>query len=220
MTITRGRREEGSGGGAWDPFRCGIALWLSLLGLIALAGLIGAGDSTVGIVVLDTVFAALVTVFAAAVLAGILPLFERLGTGWWQTLAWTAGCFVAIAAFMAGYMAVARAIGFHYAPASEEYASTGWPVWGALISCAAVPAVFEETAFRGVIQTGMEQVMAPRDALIVQAAMFSVLHLSPVVFVSHFAIGLALGVLRSRTRSIYPGMLVHGAWNATVFLTT
>lgn len=46
--------------------------------------------------------------------------------------------------------------------------------------------------------------------------MFSILHLSPIIFPSHFLMGLALGFLRMRSKSLYPGMLLHGGWNAWV----
>ena len=49
-----------------------------------------------------------------------------------------------------------------------------------------------------------------------QAALFSMLHLGVAIFPSHFVIGLVLGVLRRRTRSLYPGMAVHLTWNAAV----
>ena len=218
MTISRVRRQAGPEKAVWDSFRCGLALWIVLLAVLGIASLVHDDEAqpAKAIILVDAIMAAIVVVFAAIVHEEILPLFQSIGS--WQTIAWTAGGFVAIVAFMAGYQFVARAIGFRYESVIDNYGGTGWPVWGILISAAVVPALFEETAFRGVIQTGMERVMAPRDALIVQAAMFSVLHLSPVVFVSHFVIGLVLGFLRRRTASVYPGMLVHGAWNAYVVL--
>lgn len=35
-------------------------------------------------------------------------------------------------------------------------------------------------------------------------------------FVSHFVLGLVLGWLRERTRSLLPGMLTHGLYNAAL----
>ena len=42
------------------------------------------------------------------------------------------------------------------------------------------------------------------------------LHLGVAIFPSHLVIGLVLGALRRRTRSLYPGMAVHLTWNAAV----
>ena len=54
------------------------------------------------------------------------------------------------------------------------------------------------------------------ETLIVQATMFSVLHMDPAIFASHFFFGLVVGWLRRFTRSLCPGMLVHAAWNAAI----
>ena len=76
----------------------------------------------------------------------------------------------------------------------------------------------EELAFRGVIQSSLERVLNARDAWLIQAALFSVLHLYPLIFPSHFLMGLCFGYMRRRSRSIYPGMLLHACWNALVVL--
>jgi membrane protease YdiL (CAAX protease family) len=87
-----------------------------------------------------------------------------------------------------------------------------------LLLVSVVPAIIEELAFRGVIQSSLEKVFDARDAWIIQAALFSVLHLLPINFPSHFLMGLCFGYARNRTRSLYPGMLMHASWNAFVVL--
>jgi membrane protease YdiL (CAAX protease family) len=81
-----------------------------------------------------------------------------------------------------------------------------------------VPGVVEEVAFRGVLQTRLSKILTQKEALLLQAALFSVLHLSPAIFVSHFVMGLLLGWVRMKTGHIYYGMLLHMAWNALVLL--
>lgn len=100
---------------------------------------------------------------------------------------------------------------------TDEYIAAKWPVWAMFALISVSPGIFEELAFRGVIQGVLGRVLAQRrDALVVQAALFSVLHLSPVIFPSHFFMGLVLGWMRDRNRTLYPGMLLHAAWNAYV----
>ena len=94
----------------------------------------------------------------------------------------------------------------------------GWPTWAIFLIVSVTPAIIEELAFRGVIQSSLERVFNARDAWLIQAALFSVLHLSPLVFPSHFLMGLCFGYMRRRSRSIYPGMLLHACWNALVVL--
>jgi membrane protease YdiL (CAAX protease family) len=61
-------------------------------------------------------------------------------------------------------------------------------------------------------------VLGEREAWLVQAAFFSILHLSPVIFPTHFAMGLIFGWLRMRTDSLIPGMILHALWNAAIIL--
>jgi CAAX protease family protein len=79
---------------------------------------------------------------------------------------------------------------------------------------AVIPGVFEELAFRGYVMARLDEALSPTETLIVQAALFSVIHLGVVIFPSHFGIGILLGVIRRRSRSLYPGMAVHMGWNA------
>jgi membrane protease YdiL (CAAX protease family) len=115
---------------------------------------------------------------------------------------------------LSGYFALLEHMGVPMANYVRGYETAHWPVWSMFALVSVVPAVVEELAFRGVIQSSLEQVGSDREAWLIQAALFSVLHLSPIIFPSHFAMGLWLGWLRRRTQSLYPGMLAHGLWNA------
>ena len=79
-----------------------------------------------------------------------------------------------------------------------------------------MPAFVEELGFRGFIQSTLNHVFHEREAWLIQAALFSVLHLSPLIFPSHFLMGLCFGYMRLRTKSLYPGMALHASWNAFV----
>jgi membrane protease YdiL (CAAX protease family) len=127
------------------------------------------------------------------VLVGIAFLFVTLASAYFWTIAW---------------------LGVPIASATATYARAGWPVWSMFLMISVMPAVFEELAFRGVIQSTLERMLNARDAWLIQAALFSVLHLSPLMFPSHFLMGLCFGYMRRRSRSIYPGMLLHACWNA------
>lgn len=93
-----------------------------------------------------------------------------------------------------------------------------WPVWSIFALISVEPGIVEEIAFRGIIQTKLAEILSTREALLLQAALFSVLHLSPAIFVSHFVMGLLLGWVRLRSRHIYYGMILHAAWNAICVL--
>ncbi|MEO8064468.1 MAG: type II CAAX endopeptidase family protein [Pseudomonadota bacterium] len=101
---------------------------------------------------------------------------------------------------------------------TDELERHHYSVWQLLALCSLAPAVLEEIAFRGIIFDRLSRVLGEREGWVVQAALFSVLHLSPVIFPTHFAMGLIFGWLRMRTGSLIPGMILHGAWNATIIL--
>lgn len=71
------------------------------------------------------------------------------------------------------------------------------------------PAIVEELAFRGVILGGLQRMLRSRDAVIVSAALFMVIHLAVPSFPHLLLMGVALGWLRVRFGSLYPCMLLH-----------
>jgi uncharacterized protein len=101
---------------------------------------------------------------------------------------------------------------------TDEMKRHDYALWQLLALYSLVPAVFEEVAFRGIIFGRVREVLGEREGWLVQAALFSVLHLSPVIFPTHFAMGLIFGWLRIRTGSLIPGMILHAAWNAANIL--
>ena len=71
----------------------------------------------------------------------------------------------------------------------------------------------EETFFRGFVFTGFKQGMPVIAAIIFSSLVFAVAHADPGSFIVLFIIGLALAFLRWRTRSIWPGMILHALNN-------
>ena len=101
---------------------------------------------------------------------------------------------------------------------TDEMQRHDYALWQLLVLYSLAPAVLEEIAFRGIIFDRLRRVLGEREGWLVQAALFSVLHLSPVIFPTHFAMGLIFGWLRIRSRSLIPGMILHAAWNAANIL--
>ena len=137
-----------------------------------------------------------------------LPRCNRRGTLLLVLLA--VGFFV----LMSAYFDVLKNLGIPILRVTDEYRDAGWPVGAMFLLDSVMPGIVEEIAFRGVIQSVLERTVNARDAWLIQAALFSVLHLSPMMFPSHFVMGLVFGYVRLRTRSLYPGMVLHASWNA------
>jgi len=84
-----------------------------------------------------------------------------------------------------------------------------------LIAMAIVPAISEELFFRGYVQTALQQKLPAWGAILISASLFGVFHLSVGGLailervVSSAMLGVVLGWICYRTRSVYPGMLLH-----------
>jgi membrane protease YdiL (CAAX protease family) len=203
-----------------------VQLWQELKRLAWLFGLLLATSFVFGIVwrqihspwldVMQTV------VMAVIVLISVGKRYQRLKF-LFEVRSWSLGEAAVLAGVAIVFIGLATAyfgllghLGVPIAPASGMFTRAGWPLWSVFLLVSVAPAVFEELAFRGVIQSSLERMLNTRDAWLIQAALFSVLHLSPLMFPSHFLMGLCFGYMRRRSRSIYPGMLLHAAWNAFV----
>jgi uncharacterized protein len=108
--------------------------------------------------------------------------------------------------------------GIPFERVTDEIQNHDYALWQLLALYSLTPAVFEEIAFRGIIFDRLRRVLGDREGWLVQAALFSVLHLSPVIFPTHFAMGLIAGWLRMRTGSLIPCMILHAVWNAANIL--
>jgi membrane protease YdiL (CAAX protease family) len=88
----------------------------------------------------------------------------------------------------------------------------------ALVHIAVIPAVTEEILFRGAVLGGLTDLMRDRTAVIASALIFATAHLSVPSMPHLVALGLVLGWVRVRSGSIWPGVLLHGGYNAAVYL--
>jgi membrane protease YdiL (CAAX protease family) len=165
-------------------------------------------------VVESAVLALVAVLCAASARAEIRPLLTR--TDGWRGLAAAGAGLTALVAFGAIYFPLFGWLGMTMASASAPFRAIGWPRWSIYLLVSLLPAIFEELTFRGYVMARLTALLTARETLLVQAALFALLHLGVVIFPSHFFIGLVLGSIRQRTRSLYPGMLVHASWNALV----
>lgn len=94
----------------------------------------------------------------------------------------------------------------------------GGPWWWACLWVVVLPALGEEIFFRGWLLSACAGERPARGrvvlAVAVQAAAFAAFHLLPERLPQTFALGLVLGWLTLRTRSILPAIMAHAAHNA------
>jgi membrane protease YdiL (CAAX protease family) len=190
-------------------------LFTSLLLLWGGASLIQPPTQTVELAVI-AMDCALILHFCSSDRRAILPL---LAWRKWVSGAWKTTILVAVVLFplLAAYFWFAEHLGFPIQSSQEQQPHLSmWLI--VVLSCVVAP-IFEELCFRGYILGKLTRALGPTDALVIQAALFSVLHLAPVIFVSHFLMGLAFGYLARATKSLYPPMALHAAWNSLVILS-
>jgi membrane protease YdiL (CAAX protease family) len=88
-------------------------------------------------------------------------------------------------------------------------------VIGALLSIVVIAGVTEEMAFRGYMQTPLEQSYGIVPAVLIVGTMFWVAHLDHGITITHLpfqmSASIALGLLAYLTRSLVPAMIAHAA---------
>ena len=87
------------------------------------------------------------------------------------------------------------------------------PSFGSMVVLMAlVPAICEEFAFRGFILSGLAAGHRPRSAILVSAFLFGFLHVLLSLFHQLFGatvLGIVLGLLAIRSKSLLPGIIFH-----------
>jgi membrane protease YdiL (CAAX protease family) len=95
---------------------------------------------------------------------------------------------------------------------SDMLAAGAMPLF---FSCIVAP-FLEEMLFRGIILRSFLQQYSRIQAILWSAVIFALAHLNPYQFFTALILGLALGWLYERTRSLWPSICLHGAFNALV----
>lgn len=202
---------------SWVELRPALTLWLLLLASNLALGLYArlSGDrSPFGECVATAVDLGIIAWFALPRRRQLLPLLRPASvtvSALTVALLATIGCGV----LLVGYFWLVS----HLTDLEEylgEYRQHNWPVWSAIVLIAVVPPVAEEITFRGILFTSLQRALGTRDALLVQAILFGILHMSLFMFPSHIFMGWVLGRLRLHTNSLLPGMFMHACWNGGV----
>lgn len=91
--------------------------------------------------------------------------------------------------------------------------------WGYLAICIFAPLV-EELVFRGaILRVLLEGLRSHWIAIVVSALLFALVHLNPAQMPHAFCLGLLLGWMYYRTRSVIPGIIVHWVNNTVAYVT-
>lgn len=83
------------------------------------------------------------------------------------------------------------------------------PLVPTVLAIGVMPAIAEELVFRGVLARSLASRLPALAAIAISSAVFAIYHLQPAQMVTTFILGLALGYLTLRARSIVPAMICH-----------
>jgi membrane protease YdiL (CAAX protease family) len=100
----------------------------------------------------------------------------------------------------------------------EPFASAGYGLGIQLFSIAIMPGVWEELAFRGLIMGQLQRSVGAREAIVLSSLLFGIIHLAWFSLPYLVGIGLILALLRQRSGSLVPGMMLHAAHNGVIVL--
>lgn len=83
----------------------------------------------------------------------------------------------------------------------------------AMIVGAIVPAIAEESLFRGFLQKSLEQKLKPISAILISGVFFGLIHFNPIDMLPLMFIGFYLGYLAYASRSLWIPIIIHFANN-------
>jgi len=91
--------------------------------------------------------------------------------------------------------------------------------WGVVLKVVVLAPVIEEVLFRGIIMHGLMRNYKSWTAVLLSGILFSVFHLNPWQMTYTFFLGLLLGWIMVRTRSLPLAIIVHALNNLIVLLS-
>src|SRR5262249_13175093 len=200
------------------------AMWL-YFALLAFSGVLLAwravADSKPSLLVetaIDLAFAGLVLAWSAHSISTVRPLLTaRFHAGW---------LLIAVVVAFATFFLASTAVhllqvycGLEKLNYLDRYSASPSGLAWAVLNICIQPAIFEEIAFRGMILGSLLQFLGDRDAIIVTGLMFAILHPSVPSLPHLLVLGLVLGWLRVRTKSMLPGMALHFTHNFLVLFS-
>ena len=160
----------------------------------------------------QTVVFSLLILVPALFSRALLPLVTHTGRVRWLLLAPAAavGTFAVAAVIIKVLTAV---IGLEEVRYLDTFRAAGYGLGVATLYVAVQPAICEEIAFRGLMMNSLSVLLSPTEAVLVSAGLFAILHLSVLSLPHLLLLGVAVGWLRVKSNSLYPGMLLHFTHN-------
>jgi sodium transport system permease protein len=104
------------------------------------------------------------------------------------------------------------------ADALKLMSSNALPLWLVITAFAAAPAICEEIAFRGFMLSGFSRTGKVSLAVTLSSLAFGVIHMIPQQVFNASLLGIVLGIMCIRSRSLLPGVAFHFVNNVLAIL--
>lgn len=99
---------------------------------------------------------------------------------------------------------------------SDPFVKAGFGFGVIVFGICLMPAIWEEIAFRGLIQTSLSKRFGKWEAILITSAMFAIIHISAFSWPYLFLLGITLGLIRWHSQSLWPAMVMHFLHNLVV----
>ena len=104
------------------------------------------------------------------------------------------------------------------AEALKSISGDSVPIWLLVLTLAAAPAICEEIAFRGFLLSGFSRGGKVKLAVILSSLAFGIIHMIPQQVFNAALLGVVLGTMCVRSRSLIPGIAFHFVYNSLAIL--
>lgn len=89
--------------------------------------------------------------------------------------------------------------------------------WAIMTTIVAAP-ILEEVLFRGILQQSLTEKLGGWRGVLAASAVFGIVHVIPQQMINAFFIGIILGYIYIKTRSLVPVILIHAINNVIAFI--
>ena len=203
---------------SWPPVRNAIIFYLVYLGSVVPIIWLPGEDIASGLLVVSVVDVVIILVYWSIARVPLGPVLKPTPeAGRWSAIALMV-LVPMLAVNLAYHFVLQRLFDVEVVSIIDPFVNAGFPFWVILLEACVMPAVWEEVAFRGLIQVRLAEAVRQREAIILTAVLFAVIHCSAPSGIYIFLLGIVLGVIRARSNSLLPGILMHFFHNLVIVL--
>jgi membrane protease YdiL (CAAX protease family) len=171
------------------------------------------------LLIVDSFFAAIVLIFFILNFKTTIPLFRfKKHSVFTVIIIVIIAPIIAMAVFYIAKFLNKNIFDFSENIYYNQFKDSPAPLLFSIISIGVFPAIFEEMAFRGILFNQSLKIMRLKPTIIITSILFTILHLSLISVFWIFPIGLILGYLRAKNKSILYSMIAHFSYNTSILL--